>query len=62
MIGVVDTDNDQKHVTYPIIANTKSLRFYHTFAHLLVSTCPPRFHALLQPQLARVLRSVYGAV
>mmetsp|Transcript_63832 Transcript_63832/g.190444 ORF Transcript_63832/g.190444 Transcript_63832/m.190444 type:complete len:250 (+) Transcript_63832:331-1080(+) len=38
VVGVVDTDSPQEGIDYPIIANTKSLRFYHTFAHMLVRT------------------------
>ncbi|KAL1519220.1 hypothetical protein AB1Y20_003479 [Prymnesium parvum] len=36
VVSVVDTDHSQKAIDYPIIANTNSLRFYHTFAHMLV--------------------------
>ena len=36
VIGVVDTDTAADKIDYPIIANTRSLRFYHTFAHMIV--------------------------
>ena len=36
VIGVVDSNNSQTGIDYPIVANTQSLRFYHTFAHMLV--------------------------
>ena len=39
LISVVDSDSAMKDVDYPIPANTKSLRFYHTVAHLLVRAC-----------------------
>ena len=39
LISVVDSDMSSVDVDYPIPANTKSLRFYHTLAHLLVRTC-----------------------
>lgn len=38
VIGLVDTSDQQKHIDYPIPANTKSLRFYHTLAHMIVSS------------------------
>ena len=39
LISVVDSDTPSDDVDYPIPANTKSLRFYHTLAHLLVRAC-----------------------
>lgn len=39
LISVVDSDTGMKEVDYPIPANTKSLRFYHTLSHLLVRAC-----------------------
>lgn len=36
LISVVDTDTPTTDVQYPIPANTKSLRFYHTLSHLIV--------------------------
>jgi len=36
LMSVVDTDSPSKDVDYPIPANSKSLRFYHTLAHMLV--------------------------
>ena len=39
LISVVDTNAPSVDVDYPIPANTKSLRFYHTLAHLLVRAC-----------------------
>ena len=39
LISVVDSDSSMKDVDYPIPANTKSLRFYHTVAYLLVRAC-----------------------
>jgi len=39
LISVVDTDMASDDVDYPIPANTKSLRFYHTLAHMLVRAC-----------------------
>lgn len=39
LISVVDSNANLKGVDYPIPANTKSLRFYHTFAALVVKAC-----------------------
>jgi len=39
LISVVDTDVPADEVDYPIPANTKSLRFYHTLSHMLVRAC-----------------------
>jgi len=36
LISVVDSDTNARDVDYPIPANTKSLRFYHTLACMLV--------------------------
>lgn len=36
VISIVDSDSDLKNVDYPIPANAKSLKFYHTVAHLVV--------------------------
>lgn len=36
LISVVDTDTPTSDVQYPIPANRKSLRFYHTLSHLIV--------------------------
>ena len=39
LISVVDTDTPGSDVDYPIPANSRSLRFYHTLAHMLVRAC-----------------------
>ena len=39
LISVVDTDASSADVDYPIPANTKSLRFYHTLACMIVRAC-----------------------
>ena len=36
LISVVDTDTPMVDIDYPIPANTKSLRFYHTLASMIV--------------------------
>ena len=36
LLSVVDSDSPADEIDYPIPANTKSLRFYHTLAHMLV--------------------------
>jgi small subunit ribosomal protein S2 len=36
LLSVVDSDTVSADVDYPIPANTKSLRFYHTLSHMLV--------------------------
>jgi len=36
VVGVVDSDAMTDDIDYPIPANTKSLRFHHTLAHMLV--------------------------
>jgi len=38
VVGVVDSDSAGRDVDYPIPANSNSIRFYHTLAHLLVRT------------------------
>ena len=39
LLSVVDTDTPSAEIDYPIPANTKSLRFYHTLASMLVRAC-----------------------
>ena len=39
LLSVVDSDMSSREVDYPIPANTKSLRFYHTLAHMVVRAC-----------------------
>jgi len=39
LISVVDTNTPMAEIDYPIPANTKSLRFYHTLACMLVRAC-----------------------
>ena len=36
VISVVDSDTSMSDIDYPVPANTKSLRFYHTLACMLV--------------------------
>jgi len=39
LISVVDSDTPMAEIDYPIPANTKSLRFYHTLACMAVRAC-----------------------
>lgn len=39
LVSVVDSNANLMEVDYPIPANTKSLRFYHTFSSLVVKAC-----------------------
>ena len=36
VVGIVDTNQGNRHIDYPIPANANSIRFYHTLSYMLV--------------------------